>query len=595
MEAIKNKSLGDYIVDRTESLDDKYIKEYFIDNNDGKISRLLDSEQYILEGSRGIGKTMLMKAAQIRARENFGQDSILTVWISFEESLRIERIKIIDSSIDPFLQWTMGKTLYELLKKLVDIKPECSDKLSERLSKIFNSSSLQSTTSSFDYYQKLLQDYILLLEKGDIDNNSALSTKSPSNELAKILDNPVSFKNFLISLIDNFSLSKIVLLFDEAAHVFSHSQQEKFFTLFKSLRHPTIACKAAVYPGITNYGKYFEKGEDAKELRINWMPNNPEDTNYIKNILKVRLQAYDKAYWNKLTINKEIIDTICICSNGNPRFSFHIIDELENSNAFKKTSITNQMVINSIRSVFDNKWKEFGTLQNRLIKYKSFIREAEMFIKDTIIPNLREWNNRRRESNKKLSTGFYIETGAYDEIPQIFDILAYHNIININYSKKSIGHGNYGYYVNLNPSIVFSDAIIRNTDEMRNISIAIENNQAYYKKTSQIQDLINKVRVDNEYLCSNEKCNFTTEKSYKFCPECGSPINLEEPQSLYKILRSHSIDNLKLGPRIIERLKAKFCSIGQIYDADIEELRMPYIQDVRIEKIKTAAIEYMAG
>jgi hypothetical protein len=62
-----NKSLGDYIVDRTESLDKKLIKEYFIDKDDDKIIRLLDSEQYLLEGSRGIGKTMLMKKAEIIA------------------------------------------------------------------------------------------------------------------------------------------------------------------------------------------------------------------------------------------------------------------------------------------------------------------------------------------------------------------------------------------------------------------------------------------------------------------------------------------------------------------------------------------------
>ena len=64
---------------------------------------------------------------------------------------------------------------------------------------------------------------------------------------------------------------------------------------------------------------------------------------------------------------------------------------------------------------------------------------------------------------------------------------------------------------------------------------------------------------------------------------------------LYKILRNHSIKCLNLSSRLVERLSGKFSTVGEIYDADIDDIRMKYIQDVRIEKIKNAAIEYMAG
>lgn len=64
---------------------------------------------------------------------------------------------------------------------------------------------------------------------------------------------------------------------------------------------------------------------------------------------------------------------------------------------------------------------------------------------------------------------------------------------------------------------------------------------------------------------------------------------------LYKILRGHSVENLNLSLKIIERIKTKFSTVGEIYDANLDEIRMKYIQDVRIEKIKNAAIEYMAG
>lgn len=586
------KSLGDYIADRTESLDEDFIQEYYVEYSQEKITRLLDSEQYIFEGSRGIGKTMLMKYAALKAKNHFGQDSVLGVWISFEESIRLERIKVVDSSIDPFLQWTMGKILYEILNKIINLKPKNIEKLNQRLSGIFGTS----FNRNYEQYSHLLYKYIELLETGDIEDNTKLKTESPSLELSRILDNPGSFKKFLKTLIDDFQLSRIVLFFDEAAHVFSHSQQEKFFTLFKSLRDPQIACKAAVYPGITNYGKYFEKGQDAKELTIKWMPNNKENVNYIKDILKKRIQAYDPSYWNKLTINPDIIDMISVCSNGNPRFAFHIIDELESSGSFKLKSIPVQRVLNSIRKVLDSKWREFSTLKNRLVKYKKHIEEAEKLMKEFLIPNLREWNNKQRKNEKLLSYGFYITTSLYDALPELFEVLAYSNIILIDYTKKSIGHGQYGYFVTLNPSVLFSDLILKEISEVNKFSVAIERNQSYSLSTAAFSELLLSLKQEKEHFCSNSRCDYkTNDESFMFCPKCGSKINTNEAESLYKILRGHSIDNLKFSDRIIARLAKKFTNIGEIYDSSIEDIKMKYIQDVRAEMIKNTAIEYMAG
>ncbi len=589
------ESLGDYIVDRTESLNDKLIKEYFIDRNDDKISRLLDSEQYLLQGSRGIGKTMLMRSAEIEASDSFGKDSVLAVWVSFEESLRIERIKVINSQVDPFLQWTMGKILIEILNKIIKLKPACLDILNSRLSTIFTCD-IDKRYHNYEQYSKLLYEYIDLLEKGDVDDNKLLNEKAPSTELVKILDNPASFKKFLLELINDFKLERIVLLFDEAAHVFSASQQEKFFTFFKSLRHPKIACKAAVYPGVTNYGKYFERNQDAKELRISWSPQVMEDKNYIKNILKKRIKDFNESYWNKLTLNDEIVTTICMCSNGNPRFAFHIIDELQNSNAFKQKSITNTTLVNGLRSLNEGKWTEFITLSNRMVKYKDQITKAESIMKNLFIPNLREWNKKRRKARKKLSAGFYIEASVYEKISKVFDILAYSNFVIVSYSKKSIGHSKYGYYISVNPSLLFADLVLNNAKEMDEVSNNIDNNQVYTDSVPEINHLIESLHNEEEYYCSNSKCDFvTSDGSYTFCKKCGSKMMVTETESLYKILRSHSIDFLNLSHKIVNRLKVKFNTIGEIYDAKLDDIRMEYIQDVRIEKIKNASIEYMAG
>lgn len=585
-------SLGNYILDRTESLDDSLINKYFVQRDNSKILRLLDTEQYLLEGSRGVGKTMLMKASMLQSQKTFGQNSILPVWVSFEESIRIERISIINNSIDPFLQWTMGKILHDTLTKLIQLKPMTIDNLNKKLSTIFNIP----ISDNIEKYVSLLNNYISILEKGDLENNTMLSEHSPSAELSKILDNPQSFKDFLLEIISDYKLSRIIFLFDEAAHVFSYSQQEKFFTFFKSLRDPKIACKAAVYPGITNYGKYFERGQDAKELKVQWSPLDDEDVKYIEKIIKVRLNAYDIQYWNKLSSTTEVLKTLCACSNGNPRFAFHIIDELESNKAFKSNAVSSQVLINSVRSVFNVKWKEFETLKHRLVKYEKYIEEAELFIKQSILPNLRLWNEKQRKNKSKLSIGFYITTDAYDKVEKIFSILSYSNIINIDYSKKSVGKHKHSYYVTINPSLLFTDLILKDYNELKNTSIAIENNQSYTELSPIIKDLVENVSEVHYIECTNSNCDFkTTDNNFKFCPKCGNKIEIKEEESLYKILRSHSIDNLKISPKLATRLKKKFKNIGEIYDSDVNEIRMPYIQNVRITLIKNAALEYMAG
>ncbi|WP_217581555.1 hypothetical protein [Lysinibacillus sp. GbtcB16] len=588
-------SLGDYIADRTESLDDEFIREYFVEYSKEKIQRLTDSEQYLFEGSRGIGKTMLMKYAALQVNASFEKDSVLGVWVSFEESIRLERIKMIKNGIDPFLQWTMGKILLEVLIKIKSLKPDNIDKLNSRLSNIFGN---EESKNNYDFYFELLSEYIHVLETGDIEDNMALKDQAPSTHLSNILDNPNSFKTFLKKLIEDFNLKRIVLLFDEAAHVFSFTQQEKFFSFFKGLRDPQIACKAAVYPGITNYGKYFERGQDAKELSLSWFPNNKDNLNYIKQILKKRIQDYDDKYWQMLSVKPEIIDTICTCSNGNPRFVFHIIDELESTGEFKNKSIRMQKVINSIRVVLETKWKEFSTLKKRLIKYNEYINQAEDLVKKFLIPNLKEWNIKRRDKASKLSIGFYVSTTLYEKIPQVFEVLAYSNLLSIDHTKKSIGQGHFGYFMSFNPSILISDGILKDVSEFKNISIAIENNQAYYPTTPKMDQLMETLKFENEYHCSNFKCDFkTSEEDFAFCPKCRNEMEVPEieHESLYKILRSHNIDNLKLSHKIISRLSEKFTNIGEIYDASIDEIRMKYIQDVRAERIKNAAIEYMAG
>lgn len=61
---------------------------------------------------------------------------------------------------------------------------------------------------------------------------------------------------------------RIVLLFDDAAHLGRENASSEFFDLFRSISSRLVSCKAAIYPGVTNFGKRFDVYNDATVISI---------------------------------------------------------------------------------------------------------------------------------------------------------------------------------------------------------------------------------------------------------------------------------------------------------------------------------------
>lgn len=61
---------------------------------------------------------------------------------------------------------------------------------------------------------------------------------------------------------------RIVLLFDDAAHLGRENASSEFFDIFRSISSRLVSCKAAIYPGVTNFGKRFDVYNDATVISI---------------------------------------------------------------------------------------------------------------------------------------------------------------------------------------------------------------------------------------------------------------------------------------------------------------------------------------
>ena len=122
--------------------------------------------------------------------------------------------------------------------------------------RVFGIRSIQGIQSAFREKIHLLQKLAMASDQHEIIQQIGTSFLDSINDVAFLLET-------LKEIIDAFSLERLTLLFDEAAHTFIPTQQEIFFEIFKLLHGGRIAVKAAVYPTVTSYGRNFEIGQDA--------------------------------------------------------------------------------------------------------------------------------------------------------------------------------------------------------------------------------------------------------------------------------------------------------------------------------------------
>ena len=61
---------------------------------------------------------------------------------------------------------------------------------------------------------------------------------------------------------------RIVLFFDDAAHIGREAALEEFFDVFRTLSSSNVSCKAAIYPGVTRFGNRFDVYNDATVVEI---------------------------------------------------------------------------------------------------------------------------------------------------------------------------------------------------------------------------------------------------------------------------------------------------------------------------------------
>lgn len=557
-------SNDDEIIFRTEDLKQREIQDKFVETGKDRenIEYLKKKTPIILSGSRGTGKTMLLKMAEKEMDDKFDEDRILPVFISFSKAIFVD----IDKDILYFKQWMLSKIMFELRVKLK------KHGIGITQPSIFGS--LFGCNDETDELTDKLNTFISIMEetwrRKDGDANEKLQEVfGVEPDRIGVISDVDYFKKLMEELCEYYDIERVVLLFDEACHNFIPIQQREFFTFFRDLRTPYISCKAAVYPGITSYGT-FQAFHDAEIRKVE---RDISDKDYVSNMREMVRNQLGEEVYKIFESNGDNFDALIYAASGNPRLMLKSIYTA--SNELKSLNMTNTN--NTIKQFYrTNIWNEHTKLGEIYTGYKPLIDWGRAFIEDKVLEETYNKNKRRlKEGDYSQTIFFAINRNAPEIVKKAMKILEYSGIVTLHTEGTKVRTEILDRY-QLNFGIV----------------LAAETKETPVKRYKEIINHLS-VKLYTEY----------GENSPAYGNVTGIVLNgnSEKSSSVLKSILDSKIEKLDLTRFQMQTLKKSgFVTIGDVLKGNEDDLQRAYgIGPVRARRIFNivfnASIEYISG
>ncbi|KRA68678.1 hypothetical protein YA62_011035 [Agrobacterium sp. LC34] len=572
---------------RAEDLTEDDLRNTFQENSRDAdiIGKLKGPGAHLLEGPRGVGKSTMLRKAELELDEKWGKTRILGVYVNFKASLLLRNTDP-DFPYSPFICWVGAKILEAFHNKCKQHAIVNSAEMEERYRKTFGITRAWNSDS--------LAKIVNTLQKISIDNDDeAVNEYFEYLKSANISEfaNPEGISKFIKEIIDTLKINRVIFLFDEAAHTFDEEQQKAFFNFFKIFHGDKISLKAAVYPGITSYGGNFEVGHDAVKISLvsfeeSTAKGRSDLISYFRGMVKKRLRASNYA---KLQQRGEALDLAILCSNGNPRTFLQIVSKLLSGNEISKRA--------ALKSVSDYILEELTQyhlgLKDRLPKYRSHIELGMSFVKGHIIPEIQKKNEGKSPESGSQSIYFTIDDGVSFKIRKSLSLLEYSGILSAKSNVKTARRKQAKRY-GLHLGFAAADKVFH-TKYSRDPDLAFKQLQAadyreFYASDQRFTELLD--QHPGQDICPN---GHIKETEGQFCPVCGEKF-AENP--VISLLLDRSVINLSLSTFLKGKLTndLKIQTIRELLrkgDADLRAASM--IGPVRARQMLNAAEEFISG
>jgi hypothetical protein len=392
---------------RTEDISNDKLLDLFVESERDRqiVEAIKGPNPVILVGSRGVGKSFLLKVASSELRNSFSENRVFPVYVSFTKSSLVQF-----AQPQQFQYWMLAKLCNAILR-------------------------------SFRREGLLIQapKQISILAGQSSENNASQKTRLEAVEEAfetswKSQDHVVDisglpdidkFKDAMEDICSQLKIKRVALFIDEAAHVFIPQQQRAFFTLFRDLRSPCITCNAAIYPGVTSFGDTFQPAHDATFVSID---RDISDSGYVQNMREIVERQADSETQKAIARNGRLFAVLAYAASGNPRLLLKTI--------LKAKKISSSEVNEVFRTFYRSEiWGEHSVLAEKYPGHKHLIDWGRNFIESVLLPEIQRKNITSLESDKSTSSFFWIHRDAPIGVKHALQILSYTGIV----SEHSLG------------------------------------------------------------------------------------------------------------------------------------------------------------
>lgn len=363
---------------RAEDFKDKEVLEYYVElPGDREILENLKSKSpVLLRGSRGVGKSFLLRIVDVELSEQYSKDKILPVYMTLAPA---SFVKVGDEGFTP---WMISK-ISQAIKR-------SAEKMGITITENSSIYSLINQQPSEKEYIKSVEEF------WRIDSPTLAPNGIPDIE---------DFKYSIEKFCEEYGIDRVILLIDEAAHVFLPQQQRDFFTMMRDMRSAYVSIKAAVYPGTTIYGPFFEPEHDAITVNIDRSLTHKDFTELMYKIVEKQLDlSNSNNNFKDIKNRKGDFNILAYASMGNPRILLKTCDYAL-AKKFRRSN-TRDIFREYYRSTV---WSEYSELAKRYPGHETLINWGRNFMEDIVLPGLHSSNM------KKISDG-----GKFEAISSIW-------------------------------------------------------------------------------------------------------------------------------------------------------------------------------
>jgi hypothetical protein len=239
---------------------------------------------------------------------------------------------------------------------------------------------------------------------------------------------------------------RIVLLFDDAAHIGREASLEEFFSLFRTLSSSTVSCKATIYPGVTNFGTRFDVFNDATVIDVTRDEEQVGFAELFADIVEARYPTLVEAEYVGGLDYKRVAKFLGLCVLGNMRGFIFACGRLQSkADAVIGLTTLSDTILFLAHNYY---WPLLDEVTPKLGKYRPMVEPAKE-IADQLIKDC--------ANAKPFRKSVLVHRDLIAKMPKPFEILEYVGFISRREASRSMKSGGRGTRFVVNLCLLFEE------------------------------------------------------------------------------------------------------------------------------------------